>query len=193
MPFPLFSLDYGTRCRLRQLVTPAEAYDLQIAAPHLDSLKPIQSVQSTFAAKISTHNNELTVKLTSINRTENDLAQDELYTITALLDICDIPVTLASRTARIIVNHFKFNDVTVRFYRCGITSDVIREIFRGNTCNCLRFENCTFEVGFKSALTPKALFVLIKRVQYIIFENGCPFEESTTNYIFKRKDFVENW
>uniref|UniRef100_A0A7E4UVN9 FBA_2 domain-containing protein n=1 Tax=Panagrellus redivivus TaxID=6233 RepID=A0A7E4UVN9_PANRE len=44
MPYPLEKLKYGLRQRLRELTTPAETYALQIAAPNMAGLQPIQKV-----------------------------------------------------------------------------------------------------------------------------------------------------
>uniref|UniRef100_A0A7E4WAC2 PepX_C domain-containing protein n=1 Tax=Panagrellus redivivus TaxID=6233 RepID=A0A7E4WAC2_PANRE len=78
MPFPLNTLDYNTYCRLRELVTPSEAYDLQLAAPHLHTLKPIQKVKFTLDSYISVNSdNELSVQCGDhLTLAVNNVAED---------------------------------------------------------------------------------------------------------------------
>uniref|UniRef100_A0A7E4UYC4 F-box/LRR-repeat protein 4 n=1 Tax=Panagrellus redivivus TaxID=6233 RepID=A0A7E4UYC4_PANRE len=141
MPFPLQALDYGSRCRLRELVTPAEAYDFQLAAPHFDGLNPIQKVHDRLLVYTRVYLND-NVQLCAKAFPAKNLNTDELYIIKRELIIAKFA---ANHSAQLITDRFITSLECLTFRNCDLTAKFLQDlsIKTKNDVQRLTIQQCT--------------------------------------------------
>uniref|UniRef100_A0A7E4URZ6 PCNA_N domain-containing protein n=1 Tax=Panagrellus redivivus TaxID=6233 RepID=A0A7E4URZ6_PANRE len=129
MPFLLHALDYGSRCRLCELATPGEVYDLQIAAPQLSGLQPIQAtVHISHDTTIAFMNkNGALCAAFKHEPAPNllDLNNDKLFRVTKTLQIEKFD---SKHCAQLIFNKFGLEPEKLRFIRCDLTSKFLHDL-----------------------------------------------------------------
>uniref|UniRef100_A0A7E4V1Q1 FTH domain-containing protein n=1 Tax=Panagrellus redivivus TaxID=6233 RepID=A0A7E4V1Q1_PANRE len=91
MPYPILKLSYGLRGRLRDLMTPIEAYDIQVAAgSNSNDLQPLQETRNVCAVIIK--DNTVALMFDSLREKPENIEEIEdnlLFCCTGLFKVCD--------------------------------------------------------------------------------------------------------
>uniref|UniRef100_A0A7E4ZSC5 F-box domain-containing protein n=1 Tax=Panagrellus redivivus TaxID=6233 RepID=A0A7E4ZSC5_PANRE len=178
MPFPLKSLHYDLCRRLRELASPAEAYDLQIAAPHFYGLKPLQQTTHPSPVIIVSFNDNHQLCAESVSMSKmNDKRTLELNN--SVLHIVEQSLILSKFTtlcdAKIIFDHFILAPREIRFYDCDLTpkllynvSEKIKKNFSSLNITFCRFhDGATFELVCKLFKKPTFLCVCVLDTSFV--------------------------
>uniref|UniRef100_A0A7E4ZS51 F-box domain-containing protein n=1 Tax=Panagrellus redivivus TaxID=6233 RepID=A0A7E4ZS51_PANRE len=165
MPFPLHALDYGSRCRLRELVTPREAYDLQIAAPHFDGLKPIQTILRRYSGFTSVRINDDNEFYADFMT--KDMNNDKLYLVKNHLRIAHFT---SNHSAQLITDRFVLAPSQLMFIECDITAKFLQDLCSKTTTNISKLD---FMSGsFHDDVTLELVCTLFKELRDLnVFDN----------------------
>uniref|UniRef100_A0A7E4VWF9 F-box domain-containing protein n=1 Tax=Panagrellus redivivus TaxID=6233 RepID=A0A7E4VWF9_PANRE len=145
MPFPLSSLPIDCRYRLRDLATPGEAYDLQIAAPHFHGINPIQKIKYV-PLIVRVFINDDTQFCAEPSRLVN-LDSNELYSVYANLHIQNLTT---SHSAQLILDRFIINPGDLHFENSVVTLKFLQHLAarRNLDTTFLTFEKCKLHTDF---------------------------------------------
>uniref|UniRef100_A0A7E4UYB9 FTH domain-containing protein n=1 Tax=Panagrellus redivivus TaxID=6233 RepID=A0A7E4UYB9_PANRE len=163
MPFPLHSLDYDCRRRLRQLVTPREAYDLQIAAPHFDGLKPIQKVldQQQYTVKVAINDNDEVCVIEDLSK------KYDFYLVKIILCVKNFT---SNHSARLITDRFVLAPSVVTFWMCDLTEKFLRDISTKTETDIRELSLCY--CTFHDDVTLELVCTLFKKLRHLdVFDN----------------------
>uniref|UniRef100_A0A7E4UMC8 F-box domain-containing protein n=2 Tax=Panagrellus redivivus TaxID=6233 RepID=A0A7E4UMC8_PANRE len=145
MPFPLNSLPYGFRSRLRELSSPSERYSLQIAAPNYNGLHPFQKFQQLGTIVLS-FNKTVECKRTSMLQGVSpiDLTKDVVYGVDT--DLCIENVKLWDDSLSVF-ERFILAPKSIHFFKCHISTAFITYLTKHleKPIVDLHFGQCTFE------------------------------------------------
>uniref|UniRef100_A0A7E4VF86 FTH domain-containing protein n=1 Tax=Panagrellus redivivus TaxID=6233 RepID=A0A7E4VF86_PANRE len=171
MPFPLHALDYGSRRRLRELATPGEAYDFQIAAPHLDGLKPLINTTSNSAILSKTRENGITLYFNG--KRWRDFTGDNFYIIRHSLTVKKLSLADAQNMS----HHLSLKGCDISIGECQVTSSFLDAI---SVIADSGITNLTFniECKFDSSVTPEYVCKKFKKLKNLKFKNDCPFKRN---------------
>uniref|UniRef100_A0A7E4V2G8 FTH domain-containing protein n=1 Tax=Panagrellus redivivus TaxID=6233 RepID=A0A7E4V2G8_PANRE len=171
MSFSLESLPYGLRQRLRELVTPSEAYEFQIAAPKLVGLQPIQKIQDIYSVSLSI-SNETVLCATDLERYQSlKVSENTLYNANYSLDIRNFK---PQSSYQLIFDHFRVAPTNVYFNNCSIDASLIQNFANHmkRPVTHLFFNKCTFQSDSMAQVISSAF----KSLTTLSFNEICPFQ-----------------
>uniref|UniRef100_A0A7E4W5W6 F-box domain-containing protein n=1 Tax=Panagrellus redivivus TaxID=6233 RepID=A0A7E4W5W6_PANRE len=140
MPYPLEKLRYGLRRRLRELATPTEAYDLQIAAPNYYGFQPIQKTLSVRHVWFEIDDEN---RLQKHVDTPETLSETPLYIVSIQVSFTNFTPDFKLST---ILDEFLFAPKNVCFFECDLDMAFVQSFVNAVDNSIKRFEctNCSF-------------------------------------------------
>uniref|UniRef100_A0A7E5A1C9 Uncharacterized protein n=1 Tax=Panagrellus redivivus TaxID=6233 RepID=A0A7E5A1C9_PANRE len=166
------ALDYGTRCRLRELASPGEVYDLQTAAPYFDGLKPIQKITLTYHSARLMKSDSNDIILVFDGHGLGDFTGNNFYIVYLRLRVRGLSLADTQK----MHYHLRFQGRFIIIDECQVASSFLDAI-SVSTESCigyLTFDKCTFD----SSVTPEYFCTNFKELESPWFKNGCPFKRN---------------
>uniref|UniRef100_A0A7E4W5G4 FERM domain-containing protein n=1 Tax=Panagrellus redivivus TaxID=6233 RepID=A0A7E4W5G4_PANRE len=143
MPYPLSKLAYGLRCRLRELATPREVYELQLAAPHLAGLQPIQKIVNIDDVVIFEFRND-GLRL-SLHKKKYEYCNKTLFRLTHVLAFIYV---MALTDLDVIHGQYLLDVSYIAFYHSHITLELIKKLAKSTNDNVgsIEFKKCRIDL-----------------------------------------------